>query len=335
MTEPTTEQWRELHMSFRALCLAAPWQWLDDTDAVAIEHPSGDYTGYCAVMGSAGQEYGLAVFVGDEGLSGYMALMTDEVEPESKDALVRMNALSAMLADREDMDTRDRATIRRLGLRYRGRGKWPLFRATTPGFAPWYLDADEAAFLTTAIGNVMDVVSGVASGELALYSETDPSLILTRVFREGAWRDEWRPFKPPPPAAIPAYPDSERLHRLAQSQPMGQRVWEVSIFHIPMPTQNKPGTRPYYPTVVFAVDRTTGLILSTKILGAGPPVMERQGLLVELLETADVLPSEIVVDTATTARLVEPVTNLAGVRLSIGKTPALHEAKAELMAFMG
>ena len=71
-----------------------------------------------------------------------------------------------------------------------------------------------------------------------------------------------------------------------------------------------------------------------KALGPGPPVTERQGLLVELLETADMLPSEIVVDTATTARLVEPITNLAGVRLSTGTTPALDEAKDELMAFM-
>ena len=164
MTEPTTEHWRDLHMSFREFCLAAPWQWLDDTDALAIEHPSGEYTGYCTVLGSAGQEYGLAVFVGDEGLSGYMALMTDEVEPESMDAFVRMNALSAILADREDMDGRDRAIIRRLGLRYRGKGRWPLFRTTTPGLAPWYLDAEQAVFLTTAIRNVMDIVSRMASG---------------------------------------------------------------------------------------------------------------------------------------------------------------------------
>ena len=124
MTEPTTEHWRDLHMSFREFCLATPWQWLDDTDVLAIEHPSGEYTGYCTVLGSAGQEYGLALFVGDEGLSGYMALMTDEVEPESMDAFVRMNALSAILADREDMDAPDRAIIRRLGLpQVQGKGQ--------------------------------------------------------------------------------------------------------------------------------------------------------------------------------------------------------------------
>ena len=336
MTEPTTEQWRDLHTSFREFCLATPWRWLDDTDPLAIEHPTGDYTGYCAVMGSAGYEYGLAVLVGDEGLSAYMALMTDEIEPESTDALVRMNALSAILADREDLDARDRATIRELGLRYRGRGRWPLFRDTTPGYAPWYLDADGAAFLTTAIGNVMDVVSRVASRELALYVENDPSLILTRVFRDGAWHDEWRPFKPPaPPATLPAYPDPERLRQMAQSHPMGQSVWELTIFLLPTATQDKRGTRPYFPTVFLAVDGDTGLILSTTALGASPTVADRQGLLVELLETADMLPLEIVVDTPTTARLVKPITDVVGVRLSTGTTLALDEAKDALMAYMG
>ncbi len=336
MNEPTTEQWRDLHTSFREFCLATPWQWLGDTEPVAIEHPTEEYTGYCAVMGSAGYEYGLAVLLGDEGLSAYMALMTDEIEPESTDALIRMNALSAILADRENLDARDRAIVKSLGIRYRGRGRWPLFRTTTPGYAPWYLDADGAAFLTTAIGNVMDVVSRVASGEMALYSDTDPSLILTRVFREGAWHDEWKPFKPPPPpAALPAYPDPERLRRMAQSRPVGQQVWELSIVLIPAPTQDEPGTRPYYPTVVLAVDADTGFILSTNVLGAGPTVTERQGQLVELLETADMLPSEIVVDTAATARLVEPITDVVGLRLSTGKTPALDEAKAALMAYMG
>ena len=336
VTEPTTEHWRDLHMSFREFCLAAPWQWLDDTDVLAIEHPSGEYTGYCTVLGSAGQEYGLALFVGDEGLSGYMALMTDEVEPESMDAFVRMNALSAILADREDMDAPDRAIIRRLGLRYRGRGRWPIFRTSTPGFAPWYLDAEQAVSLTTAIRNVMDIVSRMASGELVPYSDSDPSLILTRVFRGGAWHDEWRLFKPPSPAAhVPAWPDSGKLRWLAQSKPMGPRVWELGIFHLPTPVQEKRGTRPYLPTIILAVDSDTGLILSTKVLGADPSMAERQGLLVELLETADVLPSEIVVDTAMTARLIESITTLVGIRLSAGATTALDEAKAGLTTFIG
>ena len=334
MTEPTMQQWRDLHLSFREFCRITPWRWLNDTDVLAIEHPSGEYTGYCAVMGSAGYEYGVTVFVGHEGLSGYMALMTDEVEPESPDAFVRMKSLSAVLADRESLDATDRATIRRLGLRYRGRGRWPLFRSTAPGFAPWYLDASQTVFLTAAIGNVIDIASRMAGGELALYSDADPSLILTRVLKDGAWRDEWKLFKPsPPPAPVPAYPDPERLHRLAQSKPLGSRVWELSIFYLLSPIQEK-GTRPYLPTMTLAVDRDSGFIVHTEILGAGPSVTERQAVLVGLLETADMLPAEIVADTETTARLTDSITGLLGIRLAVDTTPALDEAKDALTTFI-
>ena len=94
-----------------------PWRWLSDADVVAIKHPSGEEIGYCAVLGNAGFEYGLGVYVGDEGLASYLALATDEVEPESDAALETTHALSAILADREDLYAMDRATIRRLGIR--------------------------------------------------------------------------------------------------------------------------------------------------------------------------------------------------------------------------
>ena len=104
MTEPTTEQWRELHLSFVNYCQTEPWDWVRDDDVVAIEHPSGEYKGYCSVMRGGETEYGLAVFVGDEGLVSYLALVLNEVEPDSPDAFDRIDTLSVMLADRDDLD---------------------------------------------------------------------------------------------------------------------------------------------------------------------------------------------------------------------------------------
>ena len=116
---------------------------------------------------------------------------------------------------------------------------------------------------------------------------------------------------------------------------MGQWVWELGIFHLLAPVQEKKGTRPYLPAMALAVDKDTGLILSTKVLGSAPPMAERQGLLVEMLETADMLPAEIVVDTAMTARLIESITTLVGIKLSVGATLALDEAKEGLTTFIG
>ena len=335
MTEPTMEQWLDLHKAFMDYCAATPWRWLGDTDVVAVEDPSGEYKGYCAVMGSSEIEYGLSVHIGDEGLAGYLALMTGDVDPESLEAFYMMRALSAMLADREDLDTADRDVIRGLGLRYRGRGKWPLFRSIATGYMPWRLNSDEAEFLTIALRNVIDIASRTAGGEEVLYAESDPSLILTRVFRDGAWQDRWEAFMPPRPAEpVPDYPDSERLQQLAQSRPRGPLVWELSIFYLQTPVQEERGERPYFPTMILVVDRGSSLILGTEALGAIPSTTQRQGALVRLLEKVSILPSEIVVDSASTADLIESVTRPLGVKLSVGETPVLDDVKHSLMTFI-
>ena len=117
-------------------CAATPWRWLGDTDVVAVENPSGEYKGYCAVMGSSEIEYGLSVHIGDEGLAGYLALMTGDVDPESLEAFYMMRALSAMLADREDLDTADRDVIRGLGLRYRDEASGLCFAVSPQAICP-------------------------------------------------------------------------------------------------------------------------------------------------------------------------------------------------------
>ena len=133
MADPTREQLRQLHGAFGEFWGIRPWQALDDLDVVAVEHPSGHYTGYCSVLGSGFREYGLAVFIGDEGLDGYLDMVNDELDPESPEGFDRMNALIATRGDRESLSESERAAMRRARLRYRGRGTWPIFRSLRPG----------------------------------------------------------------------------------------------------------------------------------------------------------------------------------------------------------
>ena len=335
MSRPSTEEWRDLHESFREYCQAAPWQWMDDNDLLAVEHPSGSYVAYCAVMGSGGLEYGLAVYIGDEGLEAYLAVVTGEADPDSPHELDRVRGVSAMLADREVLDKTDRDIIRRLGLKYRGRGRWPLFRSLVPGYFPWYPDSEEAVLLTTALRSVMEVAARVARGELDLYCEDDPGRILTRVFRDGSWTDQWARLKlPQPPAAVPDYPDSERIRRMARTSSRQAATWEVSRFHIHAALQDKKGERPYLPMVVFAVDRDSGFVLNTGLLGKSPSTLEQQDALVGTLESAGWMPSEIVTDTTSTARIFESITTGLGIKLSVGPVPTLDHARESLMGFI-
>ena len=193
--DPTPEQWLALHDAFRRYCEAKPWERLANEDVLAVNDPLGHFKGYCVALGDGGVAYGLGVYLGDRGLLNYLTTMTSEDEPDSEEMLERSLALTAVLGDREELENKERKAMRDLGLRYRGRGRWPIFRSAIPGHWPWYVNADEARFLTIALDNVRDVAERIGQGMLDLYAGRDPSEVLTQSLRDGVWRDEWEPLR--------------------------------------------------------------------------------------------------------------------------------------------
>ena len=149
--QPTGEQWLALHHAFRSYCEARPWERLSNEDVLVVNDPLGHFKGYCVALGDGGVLYGLGVYLGDRGLLNYLTTMTSEEEPCGVEALERGLALSAVLGDREELGNEERKAMRELGLRYRGRGRWPVFRSVIPGHWPWYLSGDEARYLTVAL----------------------------------------------------------------------------------------------------------------------------------------------------------------------------------------
>lgn len=341
MNEPTEQQWLDLHAAFREYCEAAAWQWFDDTDIVVIRHPSSEETGYCVAMGSGGLEFGLAVYRGDEGLAGYLGIMSGAVEIGSPESLDRTNALSAMLGDRDDLTKDERDTIRSLGLRYRGRGRWPLFQDLRPGLLPWQPDGDGVVSLTWALRGMLDVASMAASGDLSLDAGLPPDngdsprLFLTRTWDDGRWNDSWEPllYPLPPPAAD--YPDTDRLRQLAESKPASGNVWEFGISYFHAPLGGEKGSRLYFPLIALLVETESEVMLQELFLNASPSDADRQELLVRMLEALPAMPAEIVVSTPRTAQLVESVAAPLGIALSVDETPLVWDLGDEMFASLG
>ena len=321
MSDPTPEQWLELHEAFRDYCESAPWEYMDDGDVIAVLHPPGGYKGYCVVLGGGGIEYGLAVYLDELGLASYLSAITGEVDDDDPEGLATMNALAAMRADRNELSQRDRDTIRSLGLRYRGRGRWPYFRSTLAGYAPWYLDGDEAAFLALALRQVNDVATRFKAGMLKLYSPENDQLILTRSLEDGVWQESWEPLTAPelPAQDVPEYSDTGRLEQLRTTKTVSSHVWEFDIFHLPIQERLEKGDRPYLPVIAIVADRDSPLCWSQPHPGPNPSPGRQQDLLVGLFEVCPFMPGEIVVDSPLKAALVQPVTGPLGIKLSVGE----------------
>ena len=335
MTEPSSEQWLALHEAFREYCQAAPWQWLDDTQLVAIDHPSAEYRGYCVVLGSGGREFGLGVYRGDEGLAGYLALMAGGVAEESHEVLDFTNSLSALLADRELLNKEERDLIRSLGLRYRGRGQWPLFQTAQPGHLPWKVDSSEAEFLTMSLRSMIDLSSPLGNGEISVDSTIDSRKLLVRSFQDGEWHSRWETLLLPMPQPAPNYPDLDRLRRLAESRPSTDSVWELSIFYFHVPLRQDRGSRPHFPVFAMLVHTESGYVVTEHFMEPDPSDIDRQELVAKLLEALPGLPSEVIVSTPRMAQLVQSVTAPLGILLSVDETPAAWATKEELYEGLG
>ena len=329
--DPTPEQWLALHDSFRRYCEAKPWERLSNEDVLAVNDPLGHFKGYCVALGDGGVAYGLGIYLGDRGLLNYLTTMTSEDEPNSEEMLERSLALTAVLGDREELENEERKAMRDLGLRYRGRGRWPIFRSAIPGHWPWYVNADEARFLTIALDNVRDVAERIGQGMLDLYAGRAPSEVLTQSLRDGVWRDEWEPLRPSVLPVEDHQADMDRLQSISRSTPVGSAVWEVTASYIPTGAQDGRGTRPYLPTLVMVVEGDSGLILTLRMLGRVPSVAEKQEPVLELLEQADRLPGGLVCDRDDTADLLVPIASALGIGLYVGPTPALDFLKDDLL----
>ena len=329
--DPTPEQWLALHHAFRRYCEAKPWEQLANEDVLVVNDPLGHFKGYCVALGDGGVAYGLGVYLGDRGLLNYLTTMTSEDEPVDVEMLERGLALTAIMGDREELENEERKAMRDLGLRYRGRGRWPIFRSVIPGHWPWYVNADEARFLTIALDNVRDVAERIGQGMLDLYAGRAPSEVLTRSLRDGVWRDEWELLRPSVLPVEDHRADTDRLQSISRSTPVGSAVWEVTASYIPTGAQDGRRTRPYLPTLVMVVEGDSGLILTVRMLGRVPSVADKQEPVLELLEQAERLPGGLVCDRDGTAELLAPIASALGIGLYVGPTPALDLIKDDLL----
>jgi len=329
---PTPEQWLALHGAFRKYCEAEPWAFLSNEDLLVVEDPAGRFQGYCVVLGDGDMVDGLGVYLGDVGLSNYLSTVSDEDEPDGQAMLERQLSLSAMLADREELESEERRIIRDLGLRYRGRGRWPMFRSARPGYWPWFVNGDEARFLTVALDNVRDVAERMARGELDLYDGQSQGLALARVPEGSGWKDERRRLAPPVLPKVDNSVDGERLRLIGESTPAGSAAWDVTVSYVPALLRHGRGDRRYMPTLVMVVDHDSELVLACRVLGETPSTAERQEPVLELLTDQDSLPELMVCDGNGVAELMSPVAAALGIALFVGPTLVLDALKEELLS---
>ncbi|MCR4406687.1 MAG: hypothetical protein NUW24_07175 [Anaerolineae bacterium] len=342
-TTPTMSDWQALYQAALEFKEIEAWTWMYDSDIFGVQDPVSGEIGYCCIMGALGEMFALAVYLGDEGLRSYIR-MAAQPEPmgdfiETMEVALMQKCLMASFGARKELSDVDHQVIKSLGLKFRGKNAWPVFRSYRPACFPWYLTADEAKFLTLVLQQAREVSLRFRENH-ALLDPPQEDLWFVRVpekTEQGlVWKDTW--LTPTLlEEEIPVEPvDELRLARFKKGARRVQAVWEVDLFLSPTAVQEEKGERPYYPYMILLVDHESGFVLGSDIVAPGVHLTEFTGRFLTLAERVKCLPVEIWTRKEEIYDLLEPVVSRLGIELyMVDELEALREARTALWRFMG
>lgn len=264
-TKPTEDQLKELYEAAVAFKQAQPWKWLYDADIICVENPKDKMMGYCSVMGRAGEHFALGVYLGMEGLYGFNQLMRHAGTIPGHQTLHYQNCLMCSFEDRDILAEEDRKQIKVLGLSFRGRNAWPMFRRYEPGYYPWFINKEECVFLTHALRQVLFVAENVLNGQLRMDMEHGRTIAryIEDANGEPEWHSEEMHLEIPAVSYNPVIITYDVLvQKIKKAGSMGNVSLQADICYMLSPVRDKKGERPYFPRLFILAEPKSGQILN-------------------------------------------------------------------------
>ncbi len=324
-------EWTRLYQAAVQIKAMGPWHWMEEAEVFGVQNPETGDLGFVSVMGAGGEHLSIALYHGSEGLYGFWGLADSESVDDVGDIL-SIRHLQASFEDRAQLTDRDRNVIKRLGLKFRGRQAWPLFRSYLPGYFPYYLNAREVRLLACTLEQTLELAPrvredpgtlkpGGADDYLVRVSCTDKDRLV--------WEDRVVAVPPPEPGQIAVYIDSDVLERLTEipQQPMTLEI-DLSVHPAGLGAR---GERQPYGYHLLAVDGKSGFILGSQLLTPDPTLEAMYGRVPEavahILIRAQIVPQEVRARSPILLSLLEPLVDEVGLRLVFrSRLPALDRA---------
>lgn len=338
-TPPSREEAGRLYRAAAGVKELTPWGWMDEAEVFGVQSPETGALGFVSVMGMAGEHFAVSVYLGARALYDFWE-MEDGGAQAAPLRLLDIPQLQASFEDRDQLDKRDRDLIKELGLKFRGKKAWPLFRSYRPGFMPWFLTAEEARLLAHALEQTLEVAPRVRDDPEMLHPGDDQSY-LVRVPRPRGdglvWEDQVMGVPRPEPEPGDAELDAELVGQLGQL-PRRQFTLEADLLSLPTGVGER-GERPARPYVLALADARSGMILSFEMLTVETSLAElyaqAPAKLAAWLAQAGVLPAEIRTRPGPLSDQLRPLAQALNVSLRLSdELPAVDAVTDSLFGFM-
>lgn len=317
MAEDTSESrdWRGLYETFSRVKDLAPWEWMEEADVFGVRDPETEELGFVSTMGMLGEHYAVSLYRGPEGL--YEFRRFQELGPMlPPEGLLEIPQLQASFEDREQLEKRDRDQIKALGLKFRGRKSWPMFRDFRPGLFPWFIEAGDVRFLRQALEQLLDVAPRFEEDPSLLETASDETYLTREPRREGGglvWED--RLVDVPPPESVDVEVEIEpEVAQGLERLPQARMRLEMDFFMLPSPVQENRRSRPYFPYMLMAVDAGSGMVLGHEMLYVETSLPKMWASILPAAArtfiNAGALPEEVAVGSDLLFQLLQPLAGL-------------------------
>lgn len=237
--------------------------------------------------------------------------------------------------DRALLVTQDLQEINELGLTFRGRNAWPLFRRYEPGYVPWFITTEECVFLTHALQQTLIVAKQYLVGELELDFE-EANTVLRRQNDEMTWESVPFDLGVPDIVYVPVdFNDELLIRQLRRAKKLDGVILQADVSYLPSPVQDQKGQRPYFPRLFVLAERKGGTILNYAIYQEleddASEVLNR--LITFCLERGT--PNKIQVKDGTLVPILETFCRRLGIKLSVMEKLSVIEDFMRGMAEFG
>ncbi|QWU13828.1 hypothetical protein SAMN04487895_10162 [Paenibacillus sophorae] len=331
------EEARPMYEAAAAFKKLECWNWLSNSHIFGIQNPESDEIGYCCVMGNGGEMYGIAIYLGTEGLDVLLKLLRGELQGNP---LFVQHCLLMSFGGRDELYPEEYKQIKDLGLSFRGRTAWPTFRLYEPGYVPWPVMTEEhLRYFSLCLEQ---------AAALALEVQDDPDYLfegqgerfLVRIpelaaDQQHVWTSRWVVPKPLVEKNAELAPINEiRCAHIRKMPQPDNLVWEAGLYYLPAPVME--GERPYYPQLFIIGEQTTGMIIHSGLKQKDRILQHCADDLLSLLEKMNTRPAKLLFADEEMARTWLHLLGTLEIEVYVAeRLPLLEEAVEDIINYFG
>lgn len=322
--------WAQLLEEAKEFNALQPWRSLDDSQVFVVEDPIANQHLYCSILGAAGIEFGMAVYIGNQGFDALNSIVSEDT---MDDILLKQRSVLLSFVDRDELDSSEYDFLKKHGVTFRGSKQWVQLTSFVPGKYPWFMDDEEGRVLQLAIRQAKEILLDIEKGQ-AIRHYRGGNHFSGRIVSKNSDVLSWEFAQIESPGhgginarnAIGSLEIDEVTVKRLTKLPFTTQSIIFDAFMLETPIQEASFERPYFPLLTVALSDQDGSIIWQDMIQASS-ASEIQHAFVTFIEFIGFLPESVTV-TKATADLLEPLSEHLGISMSVAvNIPEVEELR--------